>query len=506
MAASYQEMLSRLRHAARGWGERLRPPSGGRERFYLAGHALVQVALMLIIFFQANLLGCRKSSRADLTRDGKFTLSSTTTNYLHGLGKDVQVVSALMRGSEFFNDVRGLLTEYQRHGQPHLRVETLDLARDRERLALLASQKGLRFDREVLVVTAADRLRVIPAEDLVRRDPADKRIVEFRGEEVLTSAILEVTESQQRRLYLLGGKRRMEELALVAQQFASLAASQNARVEALSLEGRDALPEDADALILPGITEDLTKREIDLITQAWQERHVGLMVLLDTTADTPNLGAFLRAQGVNPRKDRVLTTTTLPGLPPQVTYKVPAVFIPGSPITRDLAGMTTSFDGQSRSLEVFSEDPVLQADNVRPQALAYADGRYWGETDYLEEPFVFDSKQDHPGPLALAAAVERGQIGDPDLLEGSSRLVVVANSGLIDPQGNTSKVNADFVMAGLNWTLNRASLSGISPRQSSAYTLQITPPQSALLQTLSLFILPGLFLLGGLVVWVRRRA
>ncbi|MEZ5430243.1 MAG: hypothetical protein R3F31_03505 [Verrucomicrobiales bacterium] len=125
--------------------------------------------------------------------------------------------------------------------------------------------------------------------------------------------------------------------------------------------------------------------------------------------------------------------------------------------------MTTGLNGQSRSLEVFAEDPLLLSENIHPQPLLYADGRFWGETDFLQEPFVYDSKQDHGAPISLAASVERGRIDDPKLEHKTSRLVVVANPDIIDPKGNTAKVNSDFLMASLNWTINRASLSGISP-------------------------------------------
>lgn len=501
-----QEYYQKLVRTAEELASKVRGLSGERERSYIAGHAIIQMVLMGVVFFQANLLSCRHSQRADLTRDHRFTLSSTTTNYLGGLGKDVRIVTALIRGSEFFNDVRGVAKEYERFGNGHILVETLDLARDRDRLALLTNQRGVRFDREMIVVMTPDRLRAIPAEDLVKRDPQDNRITEFRGEEVLTAAVLEVSESQQRSLYLLAGKRRFEDVAAIADTIGKMASSQNARIEAISLEGRDRMPEDADALIIPGITEDLTKREMDIVREAWQDRGMGLVLILDTATDTPNLGAFLRAQGINPRKDRVLSTTTLPGSPPRVTYTVPAVFIPGSPITRDLVGMTTGLNGQSRSLEVFAEDPLLLSENIHPQPLLYADGRFWGETDFLQEPFVYDSKQDHGAPISLAASVERGRIDDPKLEHKTSRLVVVANPDIIDPKGNTAKVNSDFLMASLNWTINRASLSGISPRRPSAFTLEISGAQSGLLQGLALFILPGLAFLAAFVVWLRRRA
>ena len=85
-------------------------------------------------------------------------------------------------------------------------------------------------------------------------------------------------------------------------------------------------------------------------------------------------------------------------------------------------------------------------------------------------------------------------------------MVVVGNSSLISPDGNTSKVAADFVMASLNWTMNREELIGISPRRPTAFTLAIDPGQFGLLQSVTIFLMPGLALLVGGFVWWRRRA
>jgi hypothetical protein len=92
------------------------------------------------------------------------------------------------------------------------------------------------------------------------------------------------------------------------------------------------------------------------------------------------------------------------------------------------------------------------------------------------------------------------------LAQGSSRLVVVGNASLIAPDGNTSKVAADFTMASLNWIMNREELMGISPRRPTSFTLNISPADFGLLQSLAIFVMPGLALIVGGFVWMRRRA
>ena len=96
--------------------------------------------------------------------------------------------------------------------------------------------------------------------------------------------------------------------------------------------------------------------------------------------------------------------------------------------------------------------------------------------------------------------------GDPGLLQGSSRLVVVGNANLISPTGQTSQVAADFTMASINWVMNREALVGISPRRPTVFTLGVQPAKVALLQTFLIIVLPGAALIAGGWVWLRRRA
>ncbi|MEM9017675.1 MAG: Gldg family protein, partial [Verrucomicrobiota bacterium] len=274
-------------------------------RFRTAGLVAIQVVLIAIIFLQVNYLSCRRHSTWDLTQNKRFTLSETTVNYLESLGSEVHLVMAFLGSSDLYTEVKGLLSEYDRIGSDSVSAEYLDLSRSRSRLAELKDQYQLRFGGDqVIIFGASGRFKVVGAEEMVTRDPNSGRVLEFKGEEVLTSALLEVTEQQQRKIYLITGGRRADELVPIASQVQPLASAQNARLESLVLEGRAEIPDDADALFFPGNTVDLTERELDLVRNFWEEQQGGLVVFLDPSADTPNLNQLLREHGVAPRGDR----------------------------------------------------------------------------------------------------------------------------------------------------------------------------------------------------------
>lgn len=479
------------------------------ERYRTAGLVAAQLVIVTILFFQVNYLSCRRHTTWDLTQNRRFTLSDTSGNYLKSLGGEVRIVMAFLGTSDLYPEVKGLLSEYDRIGGEAVTSEYLDLSRSRSRLAELKDKYQLRFGGDQIVILGeTGRIKVIAAEELVNRDAGTGRIVEFKGEEVLTSALLEVTEQQQRKVYLVTGGRRADELVPIAQQVQPLANAQNARLESLVLEGRQDIPEDADALFFPGNTTDLSARELDLVRDYWEQQQGGLVFFLDPAAETPNLDGLLRENGVAPNGDRVLSVISLAGLKPKRISDVPVALMPGGGPTRDLPALTARLSGQTESFNVLFEDDLLLSENIRPRPLMVAGEGFWGETEFQSEEISFNPDLDigPPNLVFTAASVERGMLGDPELSQGSSRLVVVGNPNLIAPDGNTSKVAADFTMASLNWVMNREALMGISPRRPTAFTLNISPADFGLLQSLTIFMIPGIALIIGGLVWFKRRA
>jgi len=479
------------------------------ERYRTAGLVVAQIVLIMVVFFQLNYLSCRRHVTWDLTQNQRFTLSETSGNYLGQLGSEVRVIMAFLGSSELYPEVKGLLAEYDRAGGDMVKAEFLDLSRSRARLTELKDQYQLQFSRDqVVIIGETGRIKTVSADEMVNRDSLSGRVLEFRGEEVLTAALLEVTEQQQRKIYLISGDRRADELVKIAEQLQPLTNAQNARLEGLVLEGRTDIPADADVLFFPGNTSDLSERELEMVLKYWEEQQGGIVIFLDPNANTPNLNSMLRVLGVAPNGDRILSVVAIPGVAAKRTYDVPVAMYPGSGPTRDLPALSTRLIGRTQSLDVLYQDELLLSENVRPRPLMIAGQGFWGEIDFQGENVSYNPDVDNgqPDPVFAAASVEKGIAGDADLTKGSARLVVAGNANLISPDGNTSKVAADFTLASLNWVMNREELMGISARRPTAFTLNISAADFGMLQSFMIFVMPFLALIVGGFVWMRRRA
>ena len=475
-------------------------------RFGIALNVLVQMVLVLAIFLGVNLLSYRYYWRQDLSPVESYTLSSSSLSYLRKLSKEVEMTVVFVRGSPLYEYLQALTEEYRRNGKKLVKVTFVDPTRDLERTEQLKAENGLTLDQSGILIKANKRSRFIKEEELIitttEADRENPR-VDLRGEDAITSALDGLIAGEEKKIYLVAGKgARVEaDVETVLQALAELGRQQNFSVKALNLA--QALPDDADGIVFGGIKYDLSDRELSMINDYWLRKRAGMLFLLDPSADTPKLDAFLASTGIQPRGDRVLyAESTASG--PRKQFSVDAAFAKETVITRALQDAFTNLSGQSQSLALATDNQQLREQAVSLQPLVVAGGRYWGEKDYLSElPLVGDG--DTLPPVVLAASAERGAVADERLRVDSSRIVVVGNATLLDPRTRLS-TNQDFLSACLNWMMNRERLIGITPKARPLYRIQLTPKQHDLIFWVTGLLAPLLVLVLGLSVWSSRRA
>ena len=462
----------------------------------------------MVLFGIANYFSFRHYQRWDVTPDKKFTLSDFSKKVLKSLRKNVEINVVFVEGSRYAQKVNALVDDYDRARKARVVVNRIDPIRnpsDAEALKLRLKIENL--DSNMLIITSKDSMRIIKEEEMLLRAKSkvsgEIKVVGFRGEEALTSALLAVTEREKKKVYFLRGKgnERITNLGTSFDEFTRIGSNQNLDVQPLDLPGVSSFPEDTHAVILPGVKYDLSERELAALREYWDQRKGSLLVLLNPGAETPRLNAFIRELGIERRFDRVMwSKTSSTGI--EKFFDVNSYFMHNSPITEPLLGTTTSFGGQTCSLGFPFDESQLQTRGLQVIPLLRAADDYWGETNYLERNPIPDN-EDNRQPLFVAASVERGGVKDPALRVESARMVVVGNSSFMDPD-TMVQASSDFITNALNWLLDREQIIGIPPESWSPGN-PIPPDQESRLFLIACILLPGAVLALGMFNWSIRR-
>jgi hypothetical protein len=215
--------------------------------------------------------------------------------------------------------------------------------------------------------------------------------------------------------------------------------------------------------------------------------------------------------GVEFRDDMVLArfvSVTSAGLRQGVTADTTAVEFADHPAISWIKPLDTSLQlGTVRSLGLTPVAPQPGVIVPEVTALASTGARAWGETALAEidtKGAEYDAKQDHSGPLVVAAAIDSGAVqGGQVNLEGW-RAVVVGGSGFL-LNGRIGALQADFFLNAMNWMLEKKASLGISPKQPTKFVVSISDAQRRSITLVVLFGIPGLLALLGIMVWLKRR-
>ena len=489
------------------------------KRVQIGLNVIIQVVVVLLIVAMVNYFSFNHFKRFDRTRDQKYLLSGQTKQVLGGLKKPVKAVVFFATGSEVYADVVALLREYEYASKTKFQTEVVDPYRNFGRARALQDQYKFGSNENVVILDYEGKSKFVNVVDMAEMDASGMMtgqaptVKAFKGEQAMTSALLELTEEKQSKMYVLAGH---GEPDLSAEPATAAAAGvdsmkalrtyierQNIKLETLKLADVEKVPDDARALLIVAPKYDLSEREMMLLRAYWEKKG-RLFVTLDPSHPMPRLNDFFMDNAIRPQDDRVLRTVQLAGAI-GILREVSGVMIAGSPITKRMAGVDTQFMGQTQSIYIDQQKAKPMGINVT--SLIEASKGYWGETDFVGgdgAPVYFDTKKDHAEPLSLAVSVEKGALADSRVSVDTSRMIVVGNGDFLRDNA-LNETGLDFALAGFNWLLNREELIAIAPKERKSFTLNLTDTQMAKILVSVVFGIPGLVAVFGLLSWWQRR-
>ncbi len=502
----------------------------GLGRLTIGLNVLVQVVLLFFLLAMANYLGFEHYRRWDLSRDKRYELSDKTRRLLRSLNHKLRITVFFSPNTPISSDVQNLLTEFQYAAKGKIDLEHIDPERNLSRAKELFDKYKVVSDESLLVLDYDARSKTVKASEMAEVDQSGvsmgepPRLTAFKGEQAITSAILDLVEGKKNVIgYILGHKESSlgqaaappsplqapppPEAASPISVFKTFIENENIKLEEVNLFNVESIPNEIKTVMLIGPQYDLSDREMKLLRDFWN-RQGRILLLRDPSARVPKLDAFLNELGVVVNDDRLMAVVRT-GIQEMARVRdVIGKFLGDSPITKRLADVRAPFFGGTSSITLQTER--VKAAGLHLAPLIQAEEGYWGEVDYnSDDPakLQFDPAHDHAAPLIIAASIEKGGSGDERVQVDSSRLVVVSNSTFIQDNALTQDQQAlDFVSGSVNWLMSREKMIGIAPKVSRPLTFALEANALRNLRWVILFLLPLLPALVGTAVWWRRRA
>ena len=471
----------------------------------LSAGVLLLAALLLIV----NYFGWKYYKRFDWTRSQLYSLSDKTRNVLKGLKKDVDFIVFLSpdQQAELYQPTNELL---QRYGgaSPRVHVRVVDLEKNPVQAQQLAQQYGVTTTG--VVVASGNDKRVINSNDLAELDFSSQettgqpRISGYKGEQLFTSAILQLSEGKKPKILFTTGH---GEHSLDDQSAHGFSGAQeilgrdNFDLSEWASLGKPAVPEGTDLLVIAGPTGSFVQPELDAFS-AYLNNGGRMLVLLDPTLGpggaglvSTNLEGWLARYGIKAGPDIVVDPSN-----PLPFYGAETIFLKSygeHPITQALAK-----SGVPILVSLARSAAAGNAPGIRVTELLRTTAEGWGETDLGHLDKIAKGPQDVAGPVAVGAVAESAATAPG---KRPMRLVVFGDSDFASNQLlQVNEANQVLLSNTLNWLVEREALLEIPAKKTEQVKLTLTSQQirNVLLLVAALPLLAAAL---GAYVFVRRR-
>ena len=443
---------------------------------YATSYILIVIAAVVV----ANILGNRYNKSYDSTPNKRYSLSEQTDKIVKGLKQPATIT--YFNQSTRFREGKDLLDQYS-NLSPKVQVKYVDPEKDPE----LAREDNVR-DFGTAIVQVGDK----------------KDAAKSMTEEGVTGAFIRDLKNTTRTVcfasgsgehQLDGGDR--EGLS----KFKDLLGKDDYETKSVDLLSNAEVPSDCTTLVLAGPTKNYQQPEVDAIKKYVEDGGRAFFMLdpplklgQEEIADNDALTNLLQSWGVTVQKDLIVDPNPLGqifGLGPQVAL---VTNYTSQPIVDTLRGTATGFP-LSRSLE------VKDTDKTNVQKL-FDSSNTSVATNNLSSPAISlkDPKNVH-GPLTLGAA------GTYNTGKSNSqgRFVVVGSSSWASNRFIDFNGDSDLALNAVNWLSSDEDLISIRPKTQEDQHITMTRAQLSLVRAVSQFAMPFAVVIGGVLVWMKRR-
>lgn len=492
--------MERMKKAKGNIGKMFRT-SGTRHGAYSVGLTVIVIAIIIVINLVAGQIP-EAYRNLDVSSTKIYDISDTTTELLDSLEEDVDMTILAVK-DETDDRITTFLSKYDALSD-HVSMEWVDPVLHPSALTEYDASENT----VVISCEATGRTTTVSFDDILVPDMysyyyyGSESYTEFDGEGQLTSAVNYVTNDVEKTIYQTTGHGE----GTLSDTITDLMDKNNYSLTELNLLMTTSIPEDCDLLFMYAPTTDLSEDEAEMIG-SYLDQGGKVMILLGETnaAELPNLEGILEEYGIQSAGGYIAD--------PQRCYQGNYYYIfPELSLSGDMA------DGISSEMVLLINAHGLNV--IDPSRDTITTTSFMSSSD---QAFDVTETTQEQGSYSLGAVAEESvstsdddsSSDDADTEESSdeseteelmSRLTVISAGSLIDPQITDSFTQLENTTVFMNAvTANFDGVQNLSIEAKSLGTEHNTVQYTGLFSFIVVFGIPAVILIGGFVVWFRRR-
>ena len=536
-----------------------------RKKLKYGGIATAVTVIFVAVVVLLNVVVaqvCKRNPDAvlDLTTANLYEISDDTVDYIKNLDQDVEIAisseESTFQSDKYYKMISETISKYQGYSD-HISVTYFDTTKDPDILSKYQDLYAGDISSNQIIVTSGDRIKVYSLTDMFEIDQDKYQsyyygyaslsdcITGFKGEQTLTTAIMNVTDSNPKSVAVITKSNGNYIFSATQANAYAVTAMENLLndngydVKELDMVNDTLDAETYDIVVLPAPANDLTMDAIKKLQDFLQnDGNLGkqLIYVADYTQSvTPNLDAFLKDWNLqvdssyvreddNNRNQTVqivasagkgliapivslgdsenyggnLANSSLPIVAPLAR---PIQELPsnnGRVVYSLLQSSDTSYAYPLTQQASSGEDTTEAASEESQEATEAA-------TTETAATTSFDTDSAVRGANTVMALSQSQQSTGSDLIE--SDVIVLGSMAMMDYYltQDSSYNNAEYFIGVLNSVCGKEDSIVIAAKDMTATSISATQTQLVTLRTIVVFLIPLAVAAAGIVVFLRRR-
>jgi len=470
--------------------------------FRVGGYSVISAAALIVIAILVNVLtGMLPSgvTQLDMTSNKLFSISDQTREICASLDRDVTVYWVAQMGTED-SAIETLLDRYENMSK-HIKVKTVDPDVYPAFVKQFVGEE-IEVENNSLLVVSGDKVRYIPQSEIYVVDLAalynnGEYSADFEGEGNLTSALTYMMADDLPKVYQLVGH---GEEDLIGDYLNSMELN-NYDVAELSLVTVEAVPADADCVLLCAPTSDITTAEKDMLLTYLQGGGNMFIIadLAETGAERPNLDALAAEYGITSREGIILEADQT-----RYTYGTPYCLLPDIMLN----DITAPLHGGSFNVVVPVAHPLEINEDLRksldPDVLLRTSKDAYSKVDGYAMTTYEKEENDLEGPFNVGVIASDYLDRDNGVI---TDVIYISSTAFVNETYNemVGGANQDMFLNCLAYLCGFEDGITIHAKSLDTEYLNVNSATASTLSIILIAVVPLCILATGLVIIIRRR-
>lgn len=462
-----------------------------RKTLSLGTYSSSVVVLSLAVIVVLNLLVAQlpeKYTVFDVTSDQLYSLTTETKEIADGITDDIQIY-VLANEDNADTTLDETLKKYEGLNS-YIKVSYVDPAVN-PKFYLQYTDGSVSSNS--LIVESGKRSRVIDYSDIYEYSydytNYTQSVTGYDGEGQLTSALAYVTSDEMPKIYLLEGHGESS----FDSTFSNAIEKENLDYETINLMDYDEVPEDASCVVINAPTSDFSADDTEKMLSYMEKGGDIFFVSCYTGEAHENIDRLLDYYGVNVKEGLIIETDR------GHYYQDPFYILPEISYDDITSGIYNNgsyvFAPYAQGITTEEKEDVTIAELLSSSDNSYLRNDISGVDSYEKQ----DSDED--GPFLIGVKCEKSAG------EETSTAIIYTSSNMFTNDANmiVSGTNVKLFTASLGTFASHETSVSIPVKSMEADYLTVPQGTIMIIALVTVVLLPVLFIVGGFIVWFRRR-